>query len=235
MFLIININMYFVMYKCLFAISTFMQRNSPVASDPDIHTLRNSDMHFAVTFPLTHIFCGQINGKGEAEGFHSRPNSQDPPRNKEQKCASVRNKIFHHVDNFGFPAFKGVQVYNTTKWIPRKVDTLYYGFFPNQWTVSDVVNKISKCVSKCCSMKMEGCRKTSGISMCLYNFTQSKSKTPFAVQVFLTLKYEGEKNKKQEKMPIIIINSAFPVRWKKTKKGIMDDCKNGVRCDSHEC
>ena len=83
-----------------------MQQNSPVA-DPDIHTLqRCSDMHFAVTFPLTHVFCGQINREGEAEGFHYRPNGKNPP------SAEVGEEISYHESNYGFPAFHGCSVFN---------------------------------------------------------------------------------------------------------------------------
>ena len=188
-------------------------------------------MHFAVTFPLTHVFCGQINGKGKAEGFHYRPNGENPSSAKVKEDSEIP----YHESNYGFPAFRGCSVFNGDEFIPREASTEYYGFFPNQWIARDLVNKISKCVAKCCSMKTtesKNCRNRSEI--CLYNFTQSNSKMPFAVQVFLTLTSEGGKNKKREKMPIII-NSAFPVRWKKNKKGkIMDDCKNGVRCDSQK-
>ena len=157
-----------------------------------------------VTFPLTHVFCGQIDKEnGKAGGFHSRPGRKDPPADSARKCARPWKIISYHVKNFGFPASEGCEVFNanTNKWIRRQANTNYYGFFPNQWTVSDVVNKVSKCTSKCC--RSVDCVKKSKI--CLSGFTQTKSYVSFNVMVLL--KNANEMH--------IDINSAFPVKTRK--------------------
>ena len=171
--------------------------------EPVKHTLKYG--HVKVTFPLSHIFCGEIK-RGTAGGFHSRPGGQDPPGNNTRKCARPWKKIPYHVKNFGFPAFEGSEVFNanTSKWIHRDTtadENGYYGFFPNQWTVSDVVNKVSKCTYECCQspgVKCGGNSKT----LLLTHFNQTNSDAFFDVTVFLTTSTE---------MCINMV-SAFPVK-----------------------
>ena len=169
-----------------------------------------------VIFPLTHIFCGEIEGAA-ARGFHSRPNGQDPPADSARKCARPWKNIPNHVTYFGFPASEGSEVFNanTNKWIRRQADTNYYGFFPNQWTVSDVVNKVSKCTYECCQLPGVDCVGNSK-TICLAGFTQANSRVSFDVTVFLTTSTQTR----------IDMVSTFPV-----KTGDCNNCGRNCRCD----
>ena len=176
------------------------------------HTLKYGNVK--VSFPLTHVFCGEIDmNNGKARGFHSRPEGQDPPPDNARKCARPWKKISYHVKNFGFPASEGSEVFNanTNKWIRREANTNYYGFFPNQWTVSDVVNKVSKCTYECCQLSEVDCVGNSK-ELCLTGFNHTNSDASFDVNVFLTT---------STKMHIDMA-SAFPL-----KSG---DCNCGKNC-----
>ena len=182
--------------------------------------------HAKVTFPLTHVFCGEIN-RGEAHGFHSRPGGKDPPWSNiaPNKSALALKRIKDHEWNYGFPAFKKVGVFNanTSNWIRRNTsadhdENGYYGFFPNQWTVSDVVNKVSKCTYECCQSPGVDCIKEKSQTLCLTRFNETTINKPFDVTVFLRPSIKMH----------IIMTTAFPVRRTKIK------CKGDAWCNVQE-
>ena len=142
---------------------------------------------------LTHIFCGQINRRGEAEGFHSRPGNRSP------KCAKISRSATH---NDGKQKHRKENPYCMNKlaifdkrigrWINRKSMAGGYSFFPTKWTVKNTVDEIIKMYDYC---KQEG--RIEGTTSTLYisNYKYRNWK-PFDVTIFLN----GEKD----------IVSAFP-------------------------
>ena len=194
-------------------------------------------VRFKVSFPLTHIFCGQINGK-KAEGFHSRPDGEDPPYDSDSKCAKALEENIYHLMNHGFPGFKQISVYDAVEqiWINRSVrlepngKIEYYGFFPDDWNVTYVVTTISQCVSMCCSTKVQETECYKSNTLCLGNL-QNESGKKFTAQVNLGNSPRNEHepartNKKKKKngrkeMYIVNIVSTFPVT----------SCKSRLRCD----
>ena len=101
---------------------------------------------------ITHIFCGEIvdheqNGVGVsfAEGFHSRPDNQNP------KSAKISNPA--EIMSLGLPTkhcpymakAKNVMVLDArkSKWVPRIPDSdQYFMFFPSSWGKHGLVQHI---------------------------------------------------------------------------------------------
>lgn len=90
---------------------------------------------------LTHIFCGQINKKGEAEGFHSFSGQQDPP------CAKASEE---RMNTYPLDCYKKIEVYQSTtkKWIPRNYPSTYC-FFDEDLSVKDTVKILTEIYNDC--------------------------------------------------------------------------------------
>ena len=137
---------------------------------------------------LTHIFCGQINQKGKAEGYHSRPN------NKDAVCARANNIV---QNTFPLKCYKKVEVLQTfngklrQKWIPRAPGT--YCFFPPQWNTAQTVNLLVDIYNRCQRQK-------DADKICYANYKNKHGGGTFGIVVFIA-KVSGR----------YVINSAFPV------------------------
>ena len=89
---------------------------------------------------LTHIFCGQINDNGEAEGFHSRPNNKNPT------CAKA---IGLYKEKNGLHCYEQEAVYDAKniKWVNRP--NREYCYFPSGWSIAQTVTNIQRIVNHC--------------------------------------------------------------------------------------
>ena len=109
---------------------------------------------------LTHIFCGQINDDGEAEGFHSRPRGKNP------KSATVLKGVNQHNNN-PLLCYKEEKVRNARKdvWVERTGHQLYC-FFPKKWTIKKTVEILQGIYNECKN------KITSKAEMCKSNYNQ---------------------------------------------------------------
>ena len=93
---------------------------------------------------LTHIFCGQINEKRKAEGFHSHPNNKDPV------CARANNKILADT-TLPLSCYGKLEVRQLlngfSNWIARNPST--YCFFPSGRDIVETVNVLVGIYNQC--------------------------------------------------------------------------------------
>ena len=92
---------------------------------------------------LTHIFCGQINSKGKAEGFHSRPGNKNPSCAKATGTQSTVGALL---------CYPGEEVYDAKniKWVPRATPpSKRFCFFPKDWSIATTVSNIQKIYNHC--------------------------------------------------------------------------------------
>lgn len=136
---------------------------------------------------LTHIFCGQINHRGQAEGYHSRPN------NKDAVCARANNLV---QNTFPLNCYKKIEVLQTfngllrQKWIARTPGT--YCFFPPHWSVVQTVTVLVDIYNRCQNQRDRD-------KICYANYRNRNGGT-FGIVIFIA-KVSGRD----------AINSAFPV------------------------
>ena len=135
---------------------------------------------------LTHIFCGQINQKGKAEGYHSRPNNRDPV------CARANNLV---PNTYPLKCYKKVEVREyidglRDKWIARDPGT--YCFFPLAWNITETVNIFVDIYNQCQ-------RRHDHDKICYQNYLHPDGGT-FGIVLFIAQR-DGQE----------VINSAFPV------------------------
>ena len=111
---------------------------------------------------LTHIFCGQINSKGEAEGFHSRPGGEDPP------SASATG---YPIPIGSLQCFPGEEVHGVARKLPGGIKS--FCFFPEEWSISDTVHVLLNEYNKC---------PHNSDKICVRNYPGRK---PFDIIIFL--------------------------------------------------
>ena len=123
---------------------------------------------------LTHIFCGQINEKGKAEGFHSRTNNKDPV------CARANNKIL--VDTtFPLSCYGKLEVRQLlngfSNWIAWNPGT--YCFFPLGWDIVETVNVFVGIYNQCQN-------KRDSDKICYTNYSHPDKSGTFVIVIFIT-------------------------------------------------
>lgn len=161
---------------------------------------------YKVTFPTTHMFCGEIIGEGaSAVGYRAR--SLAAP-----KSNRAENPVPFHEHVYGYPAYKDICIwdhnrkrcatkvlgdayYNASQRDPRSSPPFhsYYGMFPVDWDVNNTVEMISRYVSACCQ---QGATQYKGLSrncdgipnLCIINFTEYRhwQSTLFTIKVVFT-------------------------------------------------
>ena len=112
---------------------------------------------------LTHNFCGQINSKGEAEGFHSRPDGEDPP------SASA---IGYPTPIGSLQCFPGEEVLGVARTPPSGKFKMFC-FFPEEWSIPDTVNVLLNEYKRC---------PHNSDKICVRNYPGKK---PFDIIIFL--------------------------------------------------
>ena len=183
----------------------FVCKNSASVSPPENFTyVVNS---YKVTFPTTHMFCGEIIGEGVAAVGYRARSLAAPGSNKAENPAPF------HEHQYGYPAYKEICIwdegrnrcatkvlgdayYNAPQQDPRSSPPFsnYYSMFPMDWDVNNTVEVISRHTSACCregvtqykgrSNSCEGIRR-----LCIFNFTEygHRRSTPFTIKVvFMT-------------------------------------------------
>jgi len=76
---------------------------------------------------LTHIFAGEINRRGKAVGFHSRPGGVDPEGSGVARVVDPPNRL---------------GVYTAVVWIGRRGRTKFSSFYPDRLTRPQVIAAI---------------------------------------------------------------------------------------------
>ena len=161
---------------------------------------------YNVTFPTTHMFCGEIVDKGTAAVGYRARSLAAPKNNRAGSPASF------HEHKYGYPAYKDICIwdqnrkrcatkvlgdtyYNATQRDPSTSPPFqsYYSMFPVDWDVNNTVEVISRHASACCQQRAvyyEGfSRNCEGLlNLCIINFTEYKYRqsTPFTIMVVFT-------------------------------------------------
>jgi hypothetical protein len=76
---------------------------------------------------LTHVFAGEINRRGKAVGFHSRPGGVDPQGSGIARIVDRPNRL---------------GVYTAVVWIGRRGRTKFSTFYPDRLTRAQVIGTI---------------------------------------------------------------------------------------------
>lgn len=182
-------------------VNSFVCKDSASVSRPEYfsHVFNG----YNVTFPTTHMFCGEIVGEGvSAVGYRAR--SLAAPKHNRAESPAPFNE-----HTYGYPAYKSICIwdqnrkrcatkvlgdmyYNAPQRDPHTGPPFhsYYGMFPMDWDVNNTVEVISRYVSACCQQEAvyhEGLRRSCvGImSLCIINFTEYRYQrsTPFTIKV----------------------------------------------------
>ena len=140
---------------------------------------------------LTHIFCGEIDKYGKAQGYHSHPGNIDPT------CAKASDRVA--TNTYPLECFKQVEIYdsNHQMWIPRKQGK-YYCFFPSNWNIVETVNKLTTFYNMCQDQS-----KRNDALVCIEIMKPNNAGVYYKIVIF----DEGINSKK--------ITSAFPIppKW----------------------
>ena len=143
-------------FMLTFVLFTFTEAVDPAKFQCRKNSPTGGDV-FSDDYPpvnLVHIFCGQINSYGQATGFHSRPNGNDPT------CARTESYWYIYQDEFPLSSsdhanhntmywsgrrhllyYYRISVWNGYKWVPKEHDTT---FWPTYMTIPHVVSTIQK-------------------------------------------------------------------------------------------
>lgn len=180
----------------------FVCKDSAPASPPENFSYVING--YKVTFPTTHMFCGEIISVGAAAVGYRARSLAAPKSNKAENPAPF------HEHLYGYPAYKNICIWDQNrKRCATKVlgDAYYntlpqqdphssppfsdiYGMFPMDWDVNNTVEVISRYTSACCR---EGATQYEGRSnscegiqrLCIINFSEYShwQSTVFTIKV----------------------------------------------------
>ena len=169
---------------------------SPVQYSPDTYQSttnvvddRRKMKKINTEFPLIHVFCGQINSRKQATGFHSvAAQNKTSPSARRNTTIKRNNRQYYEVEVYNA---------NSSKWIYADQEKT---FFPDDFTVKGISRCISQWAAECYFRE-----KISGNIKCLqlYNIPYPKTQSrKFGIRLFYAASNPSN--------PTLMIHTAYP-------------------------